>query len=94
MVSLVEAYGIDIIVYKYLNSVGKDAGDIGEWMMSHSTKACACMLVIPSTLRAHAELEQFARTVGREDFFPLHEEGRDLAIEFLADEYGHVVGGE
>ncbi|MBR3313101.1 MAG: hypothetical protein IKG18_03080 [Atopobiaceae bacterium] len=94
MVSLVEACGVDVVIYRYINNVKREAGDIEKWMMCHSQKACARTLVIPSTLRAHNALELFARTVGRSEFFPIREEGRDLAIEYLADEYGHSSGGE
>lgn len=94
LVSLVESYGVDAIIHKYLSNVGKEAGDVERWMVLHSPKARVRTLVIPTTVRAHTALELFAKTVGQDEFFPLHEDGRDLAIEYLADEYGRIAGGE
>jgi hypothetical protein len=93
MVSIAEACGVDAVIYRYISSVTGEDTNIEKWMASHSQKARTCKLVIPATLRAHSALEQFAKQVGRDDFFPVREKGRDLAIEYLACEYGHITGG-
>ncbi|MBR1495366.1 MAG: hypothetical protein IJ601_10020 [Acidaminococcaceae bacterium] len=88
LVSVDEGYSVDRIICLYLKEVGESVNNIEDWMRSHTEKAKNKKLVLPVTVEACEKLESYAKTLNVEDgYFPLAEDGKDLTVEYLTEEY-------
>ena len=95
MVSLWDAYSVDRIISRYINEVPDTINDIAEWMQEHSDNAEGLELILPTKVEEYDEMEKFASVVeSQEGYYPIQEDNRDFAMEYLMEEYGYIGGGE
>ena len=95
MVSLWESYAVDRIICLYLKEVQTSINDIDEWMKEQSEKVEGLALILPKEIDDYEKLERFADVVNTpEGYFPIQEDYRDLAVEYMMDEYGYVQEDE
>lgn len=93
MVSVSESYSVDGIVCLYLNEVQNFNNDIEEWTIANCEKIKERFLILPKSKEACGRLEDFAKAIDTTSgYFPIVDEGRNYAIEYLMDEYGYVGG--
>lgn len=93
MVSLKESYSVDGIVCMYVAEMDNCKNDIDEWVQNHCDKVEKRSLILGETRESSARLEDFSNAVNTEKgYFPIKDRNRDLAIEYLMDEYGYVGG--
>ena len=95
MVSLWDCYGVDRIVCQYLNTVENPVNDIDKWMQNHSENADGLKLILPRKIKECEEIEAFALAIDSyEGYYPVVEEDRNFALEYLMDEYGFIGGDD
>ena len=95
LVSLEYAFSVDRIIYQYLKEIQNPSRDIKGWMQENSENAGSLDLLILSTVDECEKVESFAKIVDTTPgYYPLEEDGRDLMLEYMSEEYGYVNGDD